>query len=148
MPLNIRRALALALLALVVSLLSFSARAELQLTDADAAAIKSVITEQIEAFRRDDGAAAFSLAAPGIRAKFGSPEVFLQMVREAYPAVYRPDWIYFEQPEVIDDAVLQPVRLTDADGRAWIALYPMERQPDGVWRINGCQLARLQGRET
>ena len=30
----------------------------------------------------------------------------------------------------------------------WIALYAMERQPDGSWRINGCQLARLAGRET
>jgi len=34
---------------------------------------------------------------------------------------------------------------TDAEGNAWIALYPMQRQADGVWRINGCQLARLQG---
>ena len=140
---NIHRALAFAL-----ALFAAAASAQPALNDADAAAIKAVITEQIDAFKRDDGAAAFSLAAPGIRAKFGSHEVFMQMVRDAYPAVYRPDWIYFEPPEVIDDMVLQPVRLTDADGRAWIALYPMERQPDGVWRINGCQLARLQGRET
>jgi len=30
----------------------------------------------------------------------------------------------------------------------WLALYPMEKQSDGSWRINGCQLARLPARET
>jgi len=39
------------------------------------------------------------------------------------------------------------VRLTDAQGRAWIALYPMQRQPDGSWRTNGCQLARMPGQQ-
>jgi hypothetical protein len=38
--------------------------------------------------------------------------------------------------------------MTDQEGRAWIALYPMQRQSDGSWRIDGCQLGRLQGRET
>ena len=54
----------------------------------------------------------------------------------------------FEKFEVIDDEVFQPVRLTDAQGQAWIALYAMEHQPDGSWRINGVQLARLTERET
>jgi len=44
--------------------------------------------------------------------------------------------------------LVQPVRMTDAQGRAWIALYPMEQQPDGTWRINGCQLGRLPASET
>jgi ketosteroid isomerase-like protein len=114
----------------------------------DAAAIRAVVTEQLDAFRRDDGPRAFSLATAVIRARFGAAEVFMQMVRTAYPVVYRPQSVQFETPEVVDGTVIQPVRMTDADGRAWIALYPMERQPDGGWRINGCQLARLQGRET
>jgi hypothetical protein len=38
--------------------------------------------------------------------------------------------------------------MTDASGSAWVALYPMVKQPDGTWRINGCQLARLPARET
>jgi len=53
--------------------------------------------------------------------------------------------LLFEKPAVVDGEVIQPVRMTDAEGNAWIALYPMRRQADGVWRINGCQLARLQG---
>jgi hypothetical protein len=28
-----------------------------------------------------------------------------------------------------------------------MAIYPMAKQPDGSWRINGCHLARLPARE-
>jgi hypothetical protein len=134
-------------LALALALFAHAASAQ-RVPAGDAAAIKAVITEQIEAFRRNDGAAAFSLATPGIRLRFGTAETFMEMVRSSYPAVYRPSSVLFDEPEVYDGSVIQTVRLTDAEGRAWLALYPMERQPDGTWRINGCQLARLPGRET
>jgi len=111
----------------------------------DAIAIRTVIAEQLEAFARDDARRAFSLATIGIRERFGTPEVFMDMVRTGYPVVYRPKSVQFEKPAVVDGEVIQPVRMNDADGEAWIALYPMHRQPDGVWRINGCQLARLRG---
>jgi hypothetical protein len=122
-----------------------SARAE-DLSKQDAAAIRAVITEQLDAFRRDDGERAFSLATAGIRAQFGSAEVFMEMVRTGYPVVYRPSSVHFDAPELVEGIVIQAVRMTDAEGRAWIALYPMQRQPDGRWRIDGCQLASLQGR--
>jgi len=111
----------------------------------DAKAIRAVITEQLEAFARDDAAGAFALAASGIRDRFGSPEVFIDMVRTGYPVVYRPQSVAFEPPAVVDGEVIQPVRMTDADGAAWIAFYPMVRQADGRWRINGCQLERVRG---
>jgi len=56
--------------------------------------------------------------------------------------------VSFDAPTIIGEDLVQPVRMTDADGRAWIALYPMQRQPDGAWRINGCQLGRLPARAT
>jgi len=65
------------------------------------------------------------------------------MVRTSYPVVYRPSSVRFETFQVIDDQVIQPVRLADAGGTVWIAFYAMQRQPDASWRINGCQLARL-----
>jgi len=114
----------------------------------DAAAVREVIEAQIDAFRRDDAQRAFSFAAPGIRQQFGTAENFMRMVQASYAVVYRPQSVRFEKLEVVDDELFQPVRLTDAQGRAWIALYAMERQPDGSWRINGCQLARLTERET
>lgn len=114
----------------------------------DSLAIRQVIQEQLDAFARDDAARAFSLATPGIRARFGTPEAFLEMVRAAYPVVYRPRSIEFDASVILEGEVMQPVRMIDAEGAAWIALYPMERQANGTWRINGCQLARLNGRAT
>jgi len=124
------------------------ASAQEPLPDADARAVREVIEAQLDAFLHDDAPRAFSYATAGIRESFGSPEVFIEMVRTSYAVVYRPKTVKFEAPVAIDGEVVQPVRLTDADGRAWLALYPMRRQTDGGWRINGCQLARLAGKET
>jgi len=115
---------------------------------ADARAVREVIEAQLDAFRRDDAARAFSYAAPAIRETFGSAENFMAMVRAEYAVVYRPHSVSFDAPEMAGGELVQPVRMVDAEGRAWIALYPMERQSDGAWRINGCQLARLPARET
>jgi hypothetical protein len=114
----------------------------------DALIIRAVISEQLDAFTRDDAPRAFALATTSIRAQFGTPEAFFNMVRSTYPVVYRRKTVQFEQPVVIDGTVIQPVRMTDTEGRAWLALYPMQRQADGSWRIDGCQLAKTPGVET
>jgi hypothetical protein len=135
---------------LLPGLLLFAFAASLpaeEISREDALAIRAVIAEQLDAFAKDDAPRAFSLATAGIRARFGTPEVFIDMVRTAYPVVYRPKSVQFEAPMIVEGELFQPVKMTDAEGRAWIALYPMERQADGGWRINGCQLARLPGRE-
>ena len=138
------------LLALVplFALVPYVTSAQGTVSPADAKAVRAVIEAQLDAFRRDDAARAFSLATPGIRETFRSAENFLAMVRASYAAVYRPKSVLFETPQLIDGELLQPVRLTDAEGRAWIAIYPMQRQPDGSWRTNGCRLARLTGTAT
>lgn len=116
--------------------------------DADKRAVREVIEAQLDAFRRDDAEGAFAYAAPGIRATFGSAQNFMAMVREQYRVVYRPRSVRFDAPRVVDGELVQPVRMTDDAGRTWLALYPMEKQADGRWRINGCQLTRLAARET
>ena len=115
---------------------------------ADARAVRAVIQAQLEAFRRDDAPRAFSYAAPGIREAFGTPEKFMAMVREQYAVVYRPRSVSFEEPLMAGEDLVQPVRMIDGYGRAWMALYPMVKQPDGSWRINGCHLAHLPAQET
>ena len=64
-------------------------------TEADKARFQSVISSQIEAFRDDDGALAFSFAAPSIKGKFQSVETFMTMVRRGYRPVYRPRTVKF-----------------------------------------------------
>lgn len=128
---------------LVLALVLNLASAQGGVPPGDARAMREVVQAQLDAFQKDDAAAAFSLATPAIRETFGTAERFLAMVRTSYAAVYRPGNVAFEAPFSIEGQVVQPVRLTDTEGRAWLALYPMQRQPDGMWRTNGCQLKRM-----
>ena len=70
------------------------------------------------------------------------------MVREAYPVVYRPAAVSFLAPRGAAGAIYQPVRLVDADSRPWVAVYRMQRQADGTWRIDGCELIAQAGTTT
>lgn len=134
---------------LALALLPLMASAQAAVTAAEAREARTVIEAQLDAFRRDDAPRAFSYAASGIREMFGTPEKFMAMVRASYAVVYRPRTVAFiDPPERVGDELVVPVRLTDEGGRAWIALYPMQREPDGAWRINGCRLGRLGGQET
>lgn len=103
-------------------------------------AIQSVVARQMNAFRMNDGEAAFALASPGIREVFESPTRFMEMVRSDYSAVYRPRSYRFLKPAVIDGEPVQPVEVIALDGAVSIAAFSMERQPDRSWRISGCRL--------
>jgi hypothetical protein len=119
------------------------ARADQPVGDADRAAIRAVVEDQIAAFRRDDGAAAFGLASPFIQEKFGTADNFMTMVRSGYPAVYRPQRVEFR--EIADDpelGIVQKVLFVGPDGKPVLAIYEMQRQPDGRWKINGCILTQ------
>lgn len=114
----------------------------------DGAAFRAVISAQVEAFRRDDWAAAFAFASPGIRARFGSVDGFRSMVMGAYQAVARPRVFEYEAATVVDGRPAQPVFVVGPDGTAHRALYFMEQQPDGTWRIGGCVLLPVADRTT
>jgi hypothetical protein len=113
------------------------------LAPADATAIREVIQNQIEAFRRDDGATAFGYASPMIQEKFGDPGNFMNMVRSGYPQVYRPKTVEFEELSVEEVGPVQNVLVVGPDGIPVLAIYLMQRQPDGSWRINGVYLTRI-----
>ena len=115
---------------------------------ADAAAIRAVVSGQIEALRHDDAAGAFSRASPGIQAMFGTPGHFLAMVRQGYAPVYRPRSVRFGALSEEDGALTQRVELVGADGDTATALYSMEHEADGSWRIAGCTLLHPQRLET
>lgn len=112
---------------------------------ADHQAIEQVITSQLDAFRRDAGDAAFGFASPSIQAMFGDAPHFMAMVRQAYPPVYRWRSFTFEQLTTINERIVQHVMLVGPDGGAALALYTMEREQDGTWRIDGCALTKPLG---
>lgn len=115
---------------------------------ADAKAIEQVIRAQLDAFAHDDADKAFSYAAPGIRGVFGNAANFISMVKRGYPVVYRPASVIFLKAIPDGEAVIQPVCMTDEEGRIWIAVYLMERQAGGAWLTNGCRLGRSEGQVT
>ncbi len=128
---------------LLAAILTFAAggvRAE-GLSASDGVAIRDVIGRQIEAFGRDDAPGAFAFASPGIQGMFGTPERFLDMVRQTYPAVHRPRSVEYRELSQEDGRIVQQVELTGQDGQPQVALYEMERDGD-AWRIAGCTLVR------
>ena len=120
-------------LILVVSLV-LSAGAWAQ--DAGSAAIRSVISRQIEAFKADDFVTAFEFASPAIRQMFGSPDRFGAMVREGYPMVWRPEDLRFSELREEDGRMVQSVLVTDQAGALYVLEYDMVPGSDG-WQING-----------
>jgi len=107
-------------------------------TPDDINAIRGLILAQLAAFADDDAELAFSFASPLIQAHFGTAAVFLNMVREHYPDVYRARGAVFGvlRGDGGQHAV-QVVRLLDSAGRHSVACYELSRE-GGPWRINGC----------
>lgn len=105
-------------------------------------AILGTIQAQLDAFRRDDGTAAFSYASPDLRRLFRTPENFMAMVRSGYRPVYRPRSVEFLDTRLVEGRTMQAVRYVGPTGEAVIALYTMEQQPDGSWRIAAVRLIR------
>ena len=142
-----RRAFVVALAAILVAapaapLANAQARAsDSKLGASEWFAIRRTIDDQRKALKSGDARKAFSFASPGIRAQFATPERFLAMVREGYDALIAARYVEFLEGAVIDGAVIQPLRLVGPDNSVLVALYTMERQPDGRWRIAGCVLA-------
>jgi hypothetical protein len=108
----------------------------------DVAAAQDVIRSQMEAFSRDDAAAAYSHAAPAIREIFPQADIFMSMVRNNYAPVYRHKSFDFGEARVSDGTIAQRVHIVDADGVSWEALYTLELQPDGSIKITGCVLLK------
>lgn len=108
---------------------------------ADAAEIEAIIGAQLEAFKADDFAQAFSYASPMIQSMFGSSDRFGVMVRNGYPMVWRPAEVQFLGLEDRGGSLYQTVRIRDAQGGTHLLEYQMIRNASG-WRINGVQLLR------
>ena len=108
----------------------------------DISAAQDVIRSQEQAFSRDDANAAYSFAAPSIREIFPEARIFMLMVQQSYPPVYRHKSFEFGEARAQDGRIAQRVHIIDADGRPWEALYTLERQGDGSFKIIGCMLLK------
>ncbi|WP_170789781.1 DUF4864 domain-containing protein [Ruegeria lacuscaerulensis] len=101
--------------------------------------IEANIAAQIQAFKADDFATAFTFASPNIQSIFRTPENFGNMVRNGYPMVWRPSDIRFLELREIAGALWQKVLIVDGAGQTHILDYQMIQLENG-WKINGVQL--------
>lgn len=111
---------------------------------AQQAEIQSVITSQLDAFKSDDFATAFTFAAPTIRDIFRTPENFGRMVSQGYPMVWRPAGVEYLDLRREGGRVFQDVRITDSDGVSHLLEYSMTEM-DGVWKISGVRILEAPG---
>ena len=116
------------------------------ISEAEKTEFQRIIAAQINAFRADDGPTAYSFAAPVVRNIFPTPEIFMSMVKRGYSPVYRPQSFNFT--EALIDPMGRPAQkmhVVGPDGKTYEALYSMEKQSDGTWRISGCTLLEIPG---
>ena len=127
---------------LVFAVLIIFPRAVFAFSDDDRAASRAIIERQIEAFRKDDGERAFGFASPALQEIFRDPNHFMAMVRNGYQPVYRPRNFAFGSIVETESGLTATLSIEDAEGHAWTAIYTLEKQPDGSWRISGCRLVK------
>lgn len=106
--------------------------------------IQSTIQSQIDAFRADDFARAFTYASPTIKGLFGTADNFGMMVKNGYPMVHRPGNVRMLELRMVNGAQWQKVMITDEVGRTHVLDYQMIETADG-WQINGVQLLPSPG---
>jgi hypothetical protein len=124
------------LIALSVAFSSLPARAD------DVATAQGIIRAQEQAFGHDDAAAAYSYAAPAVKQIFPAPDIFMSMVQNGYAPVYRHKSFEFGDSKSEGNSIAQRVHIIDANGEAWEALYTLEQQSDGSYKITGCSLLK------
>jgi len=106
-------------------------------------ATRHVIEQQIDAFLKDDAAAAYAFAAPGIQARYPDKDSFFAMIKKSYQPVYKPGNYAFGRSKSVGDGamILHEVLIEGRDGRDWKAIYQLLRQPDGSYKIGGVLVA-------
>ena len=109
--------------------------------DAEIKAAQTVIDGQLKAFIANDGAAAYSFAAPNVKRIFPTVETFMSMVTNGYPPVRKPQTYSFGKVQQTGPtSIVQQVLIVGPDGKDYEAVYTLEQQPDGSFQITGCSL--------
>ncbi len=129
---------------LVSALLLVFLLAPAQAENADQSAFQAVISGQLEAFKKDDGQAAYSFAAPIVKGIFPSAEIFMGMVKRGYEPIYKNTKYVFG--DLATDSLGRPAQhviITATNGKRYEAVYAMQQQPDGSWKIAGVQMVEI-----
>lgn len=109
--------------------------------EAEIKAAQSSIEAQIRAFLAGEDETAYSYAAPNIRRIFPTVDQFMAMVKNGYQPVWKPrNFAFGDAMEMSATAIIQKVLVTGPDGKNYEAVYTLEMQEDGTFRITGVSL--------
>ncbi len=112
----------------------------------DKTAVQQVISGQLDAFKSENGPLAYSFAAPIITGIFPTPDNFMAMVKRGYAPLYTNQKYSFGAVAVDNlGRLVQHVTITAGDGKRYEALYALQKQADGSWKIAGCTLVEIPG---
>ena len=132
------------LMSLMFATLLFSSVQAAEVSLSDKARFETVIAGQLEAFKKDDGATAYSFAAPIVKSLFPNPDIFMAMVKRGYEPVYKNSKYIFGELAIDQfGRPAQHVIITADDGKRYEAVYSMQQQVDGSWKIAGCQMVEI-----
>ena len=133
-------------LLIIFALVSFASFAKAQEIPTGEAKFRAVITQQMQAMAKDDASSAYAEITPNVQRIFPSADIFMNMVRGGYPAVYRHKLFGFGEVGIDETGrPFQTVDILGADGARYTAVYFMERQADGNWKISGVVMAMEPG---
>ncbi|TPL51433.1 DUF4864 domain-containing protein [Mesorhizobium sp. B2-4-6] len=125
---------ALALVPMWIASLAFAGDDEIKTAQA-------VIDSQLKAFITDDGATAYSFAAPNVKQIFPTVDTFMNMVTNGYAPVRKPRSYSFGKVEqTAPGSIVQQVLIVGPDGKDYEAVYTLQQQADGSFKITGCSL--------
>jgi hypothetical protein len=111
----------------------------------DHEAFRKLIQTQIDAFRRDDFAAAYAVTAPSMKALYPTLQAYTQVIRGRYAPLIKPRTVVFGTVSRTSQGPVQRVFITAPDGRAYVANFSLQRQPDNTWLIGGHTVTRDSG---
>ena len=109
--------------------------------DAEIKAGQAVIDGQLKALIANDGAKAYSYAAPNVKQIFPTVDALMNMVTNGYAPVRQPKSYSFGKVEQTGPgSIIQQVLIVGPDGKDYEAVYTLQQQPDGSFQITGCSL--------
>ncbi|MER8432202.1 DUF4864 domain-containing protein [Mesorhizobium caraganae] len=109
--------------------------------DAEIKAGQAAIDGQLKALIANDGAKAYSYAAPNVKQIFPTVDAFMNMVTNGYAPVRQPQSYSFGKVEQTGPgSIIQQVLIVGPDGKDYEAVYTLQQQPDGSFQITGCSL--------
>ena len=113
--------------------------------EAEIKSAQSSIEGQISAFLADQNDLAYSYAAPNIKRIFPDVDRFMGMVKNGYEPVWKPkNFAFGKVEEISPSSIVQQVLLVGPDGKDYEAIYTLELQEDGTFRITGVSLRGSQ----